>query len=128
VIKARVELTANHLGRWSLRLCPLSDPSQRTERKELSQRCFNRHVLRRADRNGLFTYVPGGATVMTARYKLPKGVRCDRCVLQWMYETANSCAPRGIPKQYAGINLQTCGTRSAPFQELFINCADIKVG
>lgn len=32
----------------------------------------------------------------TMRYKLPPGVSCRHCVLQWYWATANSCAPRGF--------------------------------
>lgn len=32
----------------------------------------------------------------TMRYKLPDGVECNHCVVQWYWGTANSCAPRGF--------------------------------
>lgn len=32
----------------------------------------------------------------TMRYKLPDGVVCKHCVIQWYYATANSCAPQGF--------------------------------
>ena len=37
--------TAVHYGRFELRLCPLSDPSQQTEYKELSEACLDAHQL-----------------------------------------------------------------------------------
>ena len=42
----------------------------------------------------------------TVRVKIPSGVSCDHCVLQWMYQTANSIDH---------------------YPEAFWNCADIKV-
>lgn len=30
------------------------------------------------------------------RYKLPDGVECNHCVVQWYWGTANSCVPRGF--------------------------------
>uniref|UniRef100_A0A7S4WBP4 Chitin-binding type-4 domain-containing protein n=2 Tax=Sar TaxID=2698737 RepID=A0A7S4WBP4_9STRA len=42
----------------------------------------------------------------TMRYVLPKGVTCDRCVLQWYYQTGNSIDA---------------------YPEGFWNCADIKI-
>jgi len=37
--------TAVHYGRFELRLCPLSDPSQQTAYKELSEACLDAHQL-----------------------------------------------------------------------------------
>jgi hypothetical protein len=118
----RVTLTANHQGRWSLRLCPLPSPSPSSERKHLSQTCLNQHVLRRADGSGPYTYVRSDDSDFAVTYRLPR-VRCRRCVLQWLYETGNSCAPRGIPRAYAAASVGTCGPRYPG--ELFVNCADI---
>lgn len=41
------------------------------------------------------------------RYRLPKGVTCKHCVVQWYWATANSCAPRGF--------LDYMLTHNAPF-------------
>lgn len=126
-ISVRVDMTANHRGRWSLRLCPLpGSGSPYTERRYLNQRCFNRHKLRRTD-GSMYTYVPSDKHSFRASYRLPRNVTCRRCVLQWLYETANSCSPRGIPARYTGYKLGTCGTRNAPAGEVFVNCADIAI-
>lgn len=34
-----------------------------------------------------------GSPTYVLRYKLPTGLSCERCVLQWWYLTANSCTP-----------------------------------
>lgn len=111
---ARVVLTANHVGRWSLRLC--------TDPRDTSQRCFDRHVLRRADGKGPFVQVPGEAYDFKTKFVLPK-VRCSRCVLQWVYETGNSCNPRGIQHPVRG--LPDCD--KSTHGERFWNCADISI-
>lgn len=112
ILDARVQLTANHEGRWSLRLCTKPD--------DVTQRCFDTILLRRADGKGPFTPVPGEAYVFNVRYRLPK-VKCSRCVLQWTYETGNSCNPPGLSKP----GLPSCSTSMDG--ERFWNCADIKI-
>ncbi len=113
-VDARVVLTANHLGRWSLRLC--------TNPGDTSQRCFDKNLLRRADGKGPFVQVPGEAYDFKTKFVLPK-VRCSRCVLQWTYETGNSCNPPGTQKPTAGLPSCDKSTRG----ERFWNCADISI-
>ena len=64
----------------------------------------DRYVIERSpDSPELGVY---GVTEYVAVLKVPPGVVCDRCVLQWYYQTANS--PSGYP-------------------EGFWNCADIAI-
>lgn len=126
-VTVRVELTANHMGRWSVRLCPLSRPSQGAERRELSQACLNAHLMHRADGTGPYTYVPSHEYLFSVEYRLPPNLTCRRCVMQWIYETGNTCAPKYAPREFVGTNLNTCGTPGAGAQELFVNCADVSV-
>lgn len=109
---ADVTLTANHGGRWSLRLC--------TNPNEVTQRCFDRNLLRRADGKGPFTIVPWDVSNFKVKYRLPK-VRCSRCVLQWSYETGNSCSPPGMHVK----GLPSCDKSTEG--ERFWNCADISI-
>lgn len=122
-ITVRVTLTANHLGRWSVRLCPLASTSPSAEKRQLASGCLKH--LRRADGSGPFTYVPGDESVFQVQYRLPRGVACKRCVLQWLYETGYTCRPPGTPDQYAGTNVGTCGAGAQG--EIFVNCADITI-
>lgn len=123
-LRARVVITANHLGRWGLRLCALDDDSPAAERRALPD-CFER--LKRADGGGTWVYLSSSASESSATFRLPKGVRCKRCVLQWRYQTGNSCTPRGTPPRHANPHLQECGTPGAPVMERFTNCADVRI-
>lgn len=111
-LKARVVLTANHKGRFALKLCPSTD---------VSQSCFDAHALR-TTRGKKYTTVREGKDSYAVTYRLPRDVRCKRCVLQWTYETANSCNLRGSPPI---VGIPEC--HESPNWERFWNCADIKV-
>lgn len=81
----------------------------------------------------------------TMRYKLPDGVSCKHCVIQWYWATANSCAPQGL-LQYMKRNnnpfgttcesdgggrgtfragMEECGGLRIP--EEFWSCADVQI-
>lgn len=124
-LKARVVITANHKGRWSLRLCPLKGQSPSSEAKTLGPGCLR--LLRRTDGKGAHVYLPANATGSSAVFRLPPGVKCKRCVVQWRWETGNSCNPRGTPRKWRTPYLSTCGARAAPQGEVFTNCADIRI-
>lgn len=89
-------------------------------------------------------HIVGGSSG-TMRYQLPKGVKCDHCVVQWYWATANSCAPRGFLEYMTRMNnpfgttcpsdgggsgaynamMSECGGSSFP--EEFWSCADVKI-
>lgn len=115
-VAARVVITANHVGRWSLSLCA---------RPKESPKCFRR--LRLANRRGPFVYLPSSASRSSGVFRLPRNVTCKRCVLRWRWETANSCNPPGLPRAYSNPGLQTCFSPGAPPPEIFTNCADISI-
>lgn len=110
-LRARVVITANHLGRWSLALCPTTAPG-----------CSR--LLRRADGAGAYVYLPGSASSSTATFRIPRRAPA-RGVLRWRYETGNTCTPRGTPRRFANPSLATC-VPSSP-QEIFSGCADVKL-
>lgn len=113
-LRARVVLTANHRGRWGLKLCP-----SRTGK----QSCFDAHVLKRADGKGPWTQVPANQNSFTVSYRLPRGLKCRQCVLQWTYETGNSCNLSGGSGSITGVSRCTQSTN----WERFWNCADIAI-
>lgn len=81
----------------------------------------------------------------TMRYKLPDGVTCKHCVLQWYWATANSCNPPGFALYFENYKrpfgttcasdggargacnpvLPTCGENRNP--EEFWSCADVQI-
>lgn len=81
----------------------------------------------------------------TMRYKLPDGFKCDWCIVQWYWATANSCAPRGFLAYFDTFNnpfgtkcesdgggqgahrdnMAQCDASSVP--EEFWSCADVQI-
>lgn len=114
LLTATAVITANHGGRWGLELCA-SPPEKES--------CFVR--LRRADAEGSYVYLSSRASSSRAKFRLPRDVRCERCVLRWRWETGNSCNPRGTPSQYQNPFVATCKRKSEA--ETFTNCADIRI-
>lgn len=126
VLKARVVITANHRGRWGLRLCPLKSASQGAERSAMKKKsCLKQ--LKRADGRGAHVYLSPSASASSGSFRLPRGVKCSRCVLQWVWETGHNCNPSGTPRPFLNRNLGTCGRRGAAGIETFTNCADIRI-
>ncbi|XP_013390112.1 mucin-5AC-like [Lingula anatina] len=113
VIDIAVELTAAHLGYFEFRICPHNDPNT-----PASQECLDKHVLRRADDSGVRFPITGGASVYKMKYKLPSGMVCSQCVMQWKYHTGNSWGT----DPDTGRACTGCGP-----QEEFINCADVAI-
>lgn len=122
---AKVVLTANHLGRWSLRLCRRRPDDRDTPE---TQKCFDAHPLRRVDGSGPYTYVLPGVDAYEVHYHLPRRVVCEHCVLQWVYETGNSCTPQGTPRGFGNPELGICFAPDTwVYPEQFWNCADLKI-
>lgn len=122
---AKVVLTANHLGRWSLRLCRRRPDDAATPE---TQRCFDAHLLRRVDGSGPHTYVLPGVDSYEVHYRLPRRVVCQHCVLQWLYETGNSCTPPGTPAGFANPGLGVCfAPNTWVYPEQFWNCANLRI-
>lgn len=126
-IKIVIKITAPHGGRFMFGLCPLpKGASADVERKTLTQKCIDSNQLTNAKDGSRYWWF-GKKTVGTHSmdFKLPPGVTCDRCVLQWHWESGNSCTlPNTPPEHILGANMVPC-TQATP--EEFWNCADVKV-
>ncbi|ODM92190.1 hypothetical protein Ocin01_14488 [Orchesella cincta] len=108
VIDVEIELTVSHLGNMEWRLC--TNPSTET------QDCFNQHVLQLADGSG--TKHTGSPTGLhKVQLRLPEGVRCEHCILQWNYRAGNNWGDCGN-----GSGAMGCGA-----QETFRGCSDISI-
>jgi len=114
MIDIEVELTAYHQGYFEFRLCP-----HNTRRRPAQQACFDQHLLRREGGGVRFLPLPpeqvGSRYWM--RYRLPEGVSCALCVLQWRYWAGNSWGRCDNGTESIG-----CGP-----QEEFRACADLAI-
>lgn len=102
--------------------------------------CASRQVRRR----GGSKFNEYGGKYM--RYRLPRGFKCDHCVLHWFWSAANTCNPPGVksyfkgpdrPKQWGqcpgqggargGVarRQQPCGPNRFP--EEYYMCADVRI-
>ncbi|XP_072943597.1 uncharacterized protein [Epargyreus clarus] len=114
-IEVEVELTANHLGTFVMKLCPNNNPKQ-----EASQECFDRYPLYISGTRGDRFLIPldtAKKEIFRYRVRLPPYVTCIQCVLQWTYYTGNMW---GICPN--GTEAVGCGR-----SETFRNCADVSV-
>ncbi|XP_018496560.1 uncharacterized protein LOC100907903 [Galendromus occidentalis] len=119
VIKATVELTANHNGFFEFHICNVNgNASLETEE------CLQKNPLEvigegRAGRGNPYRYyVPRPSTgKYEAALKLPKHFVCDHCVFQWTYTAGNNWGTCEDGRQAVG-----CGP-----QETFRGCADIAI-
>lgn len=79
------------------------------------------------------------------RYKLPADVKCEHCVIQMYWATANACNPKGFEQYFTNMNFpfgkscggdggavgsvrlgaEECGGKAFP--EEFWSCSDVKV-
>lgn len=104
-IEVKVEMTAHHKGYFQFKLCP-------NNAEELTKGCLDRYplLIREGAAQGDPTryYPPKEPKLNELHVRLPQGVICDRCVLQWTYTAGNSLGRE--------------------IQETFVNCADISIG
>ncbi|GAB6020732.1 hypothetical protein CHUAL_003396 [Chamberlinius hualienensis] len=115
VITAEVELTANHRGFFEFKICPTNN-----RRINPSQKCFDQNVLRLADRKSTRYFVTKRSPnqVHRVRLQLPKGMRCNFCIIQWNYVAGNNWGT--CPNGEVGMG---CGP-----QETFRACSDVSIG
>ncbi|XP_044734433.1 uncharacterized protein LOC123296832 [Chrysoperla carnea] len=114
-IDVEVELTANHLGRFEINLCPNNNP-----RQEATQECFDRYPLFISGTRENRYLIPMDSKkkdVFRYKVRLPPYVTCSQCVLQWTYYTGNQWGMCSNGTEAVG-----CGRA-----ETFRNCADITI-
>lgn len=114
----RVELTASHMGYFEFRLCP---------NLAAKQDCLDKHLLellggtpslpQPGDLNTRF-YPRNGSRIYDIKARLPEGLECGNCVLQWRYIAGNNW---GMCDN--GTGAVGCGP-----QEEFRACSDISIG
>merc|ERR1719483_244395 len=115
-IDIEIDIAANHWGHFELKICPTNG------KKEIAtQECFDKHplVLANNPKSHQF-YVPLDSPKITKfnyQVRLPYGVSCSQCVMQWTYYTGNTWG-----KCDNGTEVMGCGK-----QEWFRNCADVQI-
>ncbi|XP_063231782.1 uncharacterized protein LOC134536127 [Bacillus rossius redtenbacheri] len=110
---ASVRLTANHLGYFQFKLCPLRGATELE-----TQACFDAHPLPVLGATDYKYHVPSADPgTFSVGLQLPPLVACERCVLQWTYTTGNSWGNCNN-----GTSRLGCGS-----QETFRTCSDISV-
>lgn len=124
----RVKISAPHGGRFSFGICPVPDgATDAVERQKVTQACFDANRLTNAvDNTPYWWFGKRGVGEYTMDFVLPPAISCKRCVLQWHYETGNSCTIPGTPEQHAmSPNMVSCDKTGV--MEEFWNCADVSV-
>ncbi|XP_005092455.1 uncharacterized protein LOC101859842 [Aplysia californica] len=115
VIDVTVELTANHKGYFEFHVCPSDNPFAK-----ITHECLKKYPLLVEDTGKVRYQVPedGYNVKIKLKLRLPEGLKCRACVLQWKYNAGNSWGTGPDGTQCVG-----CGN-----QEQFYGCADIAVG
>jgi len=114
VIEITVDVTANHMGHFSFRLC-----AAESNNTDPSQLCMDRNVLKVVPEMSDKYVLPSTATgEYKASVQLPN-IECDRCVLQWTYTAGNNW---GWCDEAQTVGKVGCGP-----QEHFRACSDISI-
>lgn len=80
-----VELTSNHGGYMEFRLCANNDVT-----KPITQQCLDENLLEIVGYNGVRYDVSPRDSQVLLQVKLPEGLTCTQCVLQWKYQGGES--------------------------------------
>ncbi|XP_063868498.1 uncharacterized protein LOC135104810 [Scylla paramamosain] len=115
VIDIEAELTTNHWGYMEIKLCPHNDPSM-----EVTQECLDQYALPIEGTTETRFVIPQESSKTETfrwRVKLPDGVTCTNCVVQWKYFAGNTW----------GLSSNGSGAVGYGPQETFINCADVTI-
>ncbi|XP_045163950.2 uncharacterized protein LOC123528283 [Mercenaria mercenaria] len=111
-----IGLTANHMGYFEFKICPILDPSVGE-----TQACMDNHQLKivNGEDKGYKFYIRdqtlGGHVKLTLL--LPRNFLCKHCVLQWRYRTGT---------RWGCDQDLLCGKGKGP-QEEFYGCSDISI-
>merc|ERR1719469_1691839 len=173
LVEFDIRVTAHHKGHFQFRLCDQTISSAVGDLAD-QEDCLNGHVLERVrpeeihsdcqpddsrgdcqpfdEANPSHWYVPPAGGSMNAdytfTYKLPDGVTCEKCTLQWWWSSANSCTPHPDAYRCYFQNMQALGWNAAAWcsgacsfsgtcpasqgapvlcGEQFKNCADVQI-
>ena len=108
-IEVIVDVTSNHQGYFIFRVGEIGTPPI-TQEKLM-------YDLKQPNGDTKWRINSQGNDVFTIKLKLPKGLTCDHCVMQWWWRVGNNWGCDGPGN---------CGMGKGP-QEHFVNCADIRI-
>ena len=77
IVEVIVEVTANHLGTFTFRLCPVPDPQQ-----DPSQDCLDLHPLITSSGSEVWSLPSAEARSYNLSVVLPSNMECEHCLLQ----------------------------------------------
>jgi len=111
-IDIEVEITANHLGKFTFKLCANNDLN-----KDPEQECFDSTVLPVLPDLANHYDVGPELGMYRMKLRLPENITCTQCILQWTYTGGNNWGACGD-----GTGKLGCGP-----QEHFRACSDITI-
>lgn len=79
MIRTTVRITANHKGYFEFRICP-----KQSAEELVTQECLNQIQLQFHDGSTKF-YIEPESKDYYPIIKLPSGLTCEHCVLQWSW-------------------------------------------
>ncbi|XP_050414768.1 uncharacterized protein LOC126828805 [Patella vulgata] len=118
----------NHMGWMEWRLCPHNEVTT-----TVTQACLDRNLLQIVGDGDSNWYKDGETRLMISSVgsksndyfkvslAIPDGVKCDGCVLQWIYKSGNNWGCKTVDGS------KICDVGLGPEQEEFRNCADIAI-
>lgn len=111
VIEVTARITANHKGYLYFKICNVDVEPE-------SEACFERYQLKTSTGADTYTLPSSSAQDFPVSLRLPAGLTCKHCVLQWTYVAGNNW---GYCTDGSGGRLG-CGP-----QEHFRTCSDIEI-
>ena len=122
-----IDVLADHMGFMAFRLCPNNNP-----KVPPTPECFEKHQLFYANGDKYY-FLESGLRIGTRlelQIKLPDGLECWQCIIQWTYVAGNNW---GFGPQMADFATEACmdtsiGAKGCGPQETFRGCADVCIG
>jgi len=112
-VRMSVLITANHMGYFEFRLCT----EKQSINQLVTQECLDKNLLRLADGTTRYYLPDSRVGYRDLLVKLPNGVTCEYCVVQWTYVAGNNWGTCSN-----GTGAVGCGP-----QESYRNCADVTI-
>ncbi|KAL4218359.1 hypothetical protein ACF0H5_023096 [Mactra antiquata] len=112
VINIKVNIRVGHGGWSEVRICPNNDIN-----RPATQGCLDQYLLQTIDGATRVNHHHEFTGVYTYQFKLPAGLTCSQCVLQWRWNTDSNNNCHG--------NVDCCNGCGA--QEQFYGCADVAI-